>query len=126
MRNVRLWAALLVLLFFANQGWAQGTITWDSCPAYPQPGNKAGHIDVKGTFSLDCGWSLVGSTCTIRAWQDGLELKTITGTISCNTFSGTINVDSAQSYNVTVEIDLIDACEVTATIVTDPGKTTTK
>lgn len=112
--KVKVWLAVLVAAAFASGAQAQGTISFNS--GYPT-GGSAGVISTKGKFALDCGWTLSGSTATVSVWQDGCLVSTDTLIISLNSFAGGISgLQSCATYNVTVEITVVDSSCNTATI----------
>jgi hypothetical protein len=133
MRNFRTLAAIVVLLFFANLGWAQGTISFDS--GYPKPGTDPGTISVSGTIVIDdpCSawvWSGDGALWTI--WKDDCVIASDYLTIQDGslpkqyTWNGIISgFDSLTSYNVTVEVMLSNGCDM-VTVKTALATATTK
>ena len=121
--KVKAWLAVLMVAAFASAAQAQGTITFDC--GYPK-GAGTGTISVSGKFTLDSGWTAVGTTGTLRIWQDGSVVSTTTIAWGGGGFShgGISGFDSCKDYNVTFEITIIDSCCNTTTIITDPGRVT--
>ncbi|MFO0966886.1 MAG: hypothetical protein U0793_15035 [Gemmataceae bacterium] len=123
MKMVRFLTAILVLAILASSAEASNTVTLTS--GYPKAGCSSGTIFVDGTYSLDSGWSLVGTGFTIYVWQDGLEVTTVSAAGFFGSFSQTISsLNSSVTYNVFVEMTITNGCD-TIIIATLPATVTT-
>jgi hypothetical protein len=113
-----------VLLVLLMTGTASADPTWT--PGFPKPGQKAGEIEVKGTFTVPEGFK-TKDTLEISAWPIGGGLVTTTtvrlapGQTGRITWSGTIpGLTAKENYNVAVEIPITDGA-TTPIYAPDPG-----
>ena len=124
MRRIRLLAAAFMLLACVNVSRAQGVISFNC--GYPLAPCSPGVIEVAGSFTPDCGWTLSGCTGTLTVWQDGMVATCANVTISGNNFSGVMTgLQSGVPYYVFFEVTLVDPCMNTATIRTAAPSVTT-
>jgi hypothetical protein len=97
--------ALVVIGLLASRIWADGGNTWAA--GYPKAGSNAGSILVKGTASLDTGFTFTGAGQVVYWPQGGGQV--VTAAITVDTTNGkwgettVTGLTTGVTYNVFVE-----------------------
>lgn len=109
----------LLIGISASQSLAENVISWTSgYPKVVKEGCKES-IQVKGSFTLDTGWSPTG-TVTVSVWRDGDEVFS-TSVNLCGTSWSQIDIFvGSGTFNVVVEGEVSDGSSF-QTLATKPG-----
>lgn len=127
MQRARFGVCVLVVMLVTVV--ASADPTWTT--GYPQKGSTSGTIDVKGTFTVPCGYSTTGDleifAVPVGGGDVALEPVSMSVQSGMITWSGTITgLTSSQSYELFVVITVMDENGMTKKYGASPGTSQAK